>query len=72
MTFDSELADVGINAIAEILLKPAGLSLEIIYLDRSEGEEANVHHYGPMTAALATIRLLYRPYAFYVLPAEHR
>ncbi|GAB7336968.1 hypothetical protein MBLNU457_g2393t2 [Dothideomycetes sp. NU457] len=57
----SELDDIGINAIADILLKPAGLSLEIIYLDRSEGEEANVHHHGPMTAALASIRLLYRP-----------
>ena len=58
----SEIEDVGINALTEVLLKPAGIHLEIIYLDRSAGSEANVHHYGPISYA-ATSRLLYRPYA---------
>jgi len=61
MSIYTEIEDIGINALTEILLKPAGIALEIIHLDRSEGAEANVHRFGPMTAAVATIRLLYRP-----------
>ena len=60
----SEINETGIVAITEVLLQPAGVSLEVIYLDRSEGSEANVHHYGLATAPQSTIRLLYRPCVF--------
>lgn len=61
MPHGSEINEIGINALSDVLTKPAGISLEIIYLDRSMGDEANVHHYGPMSASTATTRLLYRP-----------
>ena len=61
MPHGSEINDIGITALTDVLFKPAGIQLEIIYLDRSVGEEANVHHYGTMVPTLSTIRLLYRP-----------
>lgn len=67
MAHTAEINEVGINALAEVLLKPAGFALEIIYLDLSEGTDANVHHFGPMSTSVATIRLLYRPGHYDVL-----
>ena len=61
MAHGSELEDTGVSALTDALLKPAGIHLELIYLDRSEGGEANVHHWGPTASTAATMRLLYRP-----------
>lgn len=47
-----------------MLLKPAGVGLEILYLDRSIGDEANVHELSQpvnFNGLLPIIRLLYRP-----------
>jgi len=57
----SEIDHIGITALSEVLLKPAGVSLEIVYLDRSVGREPNVICYAPSTSPQTTIRLLYRP-----------
>lgn len=52
----------------ELLAKPAGIAVEVLYLDRSAGEEVNTYRFDPMDAngiALTdapTFRLLYRPY----------
>ncbi|KAI1761517.1 cysteine proteinase [Hypoxylon sp. FL1150] len=65
MPVDREIDHLSVVLLFEILLKPAGMVLEIAYLDRSEGHEANVHRMpeeangqdvlGPI------IYLLYRP-----------
>jgi ubiquitin thioesterase protein OTUB1 len=60
-----ELDNVGLNALVEALVKPAGLALEVTYLDRSQGDEMNVYRYEPEALpsnSVPTIRLLYRPY----------
>lgn len=63
-----EADNVGIAALAEALIKPAGLGLEVWYLDRSPGEEINRSFYAEPTdahhrpiAGAPMLRLLYRP-----------
>jgi ubiquitin thioesterase protein OTUB1 len=58
--FNHEIENLGITALSEFLLKPAGLSLEILYLDRSAGDEVNEHTF-PAEYPSGTLRLLYRP-----------
>ncbi|KAF2089986.1 cysteine proteinase [Saccharata proteae CBS 121410] len=63
----AEIEHVGLTALFQVLLKPAGLALEILYLDRSAGEEGNMYrfdasgHDGLPLLDAPTIRLLYRP-----------
>jgi ubiquitin thioesterase protein OTUB1 len=59
-----EIDDVGVAALSNVLLKPAGIGLEILYLDRSIGDEANVHELSSpvnFNGLSPMIRLLYRP-----------
>ncbi|KAF2032260.1 cysteine proteinase [Setomelanomma holmii] len=63
-----EADNIGIAALTEALVKPAGFGLEVWYLDRSPGEEINRsfysestdHHQMPIQNA-PMLRLLYRP-----------
>lgn len=66
--YQVEIEHLGMNALIEAVINPAGLAVEILYLDRSEGNEVNSHRFellGPDGQALnphaPTIRLLYRP-----------
>ncbi|MBE7181867.1 MAG: hypothetical protein INR71_11795, partial [Terriglobus roseus] len=62
-----EIEHLGLNALYDVLLKPAGIALEVLYLDRSPGTDVYPHRFDPIDAAGAsianapTIRLLYRP-----------
>ncbi|KAI9819180.1 MAG: hypothetical protein M1827_007336 [Pycnora praestabilis] len=56
-----EIEHNGLNALIEALIKPAGFALEILYLDRSDGEEANSIQFKPIFPDSPIIRLLYRP-----------
>ena len=48
-------------ALRDALLFPAGVTLEVLYLDRSETNgEAKLHRFSP-NYSIGTIRLLYRP-----------
>lgn len=64
---DREIEHLGIVALVNILLKPAGFVLEIAYLDRSPGSEVNTYRFpdeanGQDLATLGPmIYLLYRP-----------
>ncbi|CAD0084358.1 unnamed protein product [Aureobasidium vineae] len=40
-----EIDHPGMQALTDVLLKPAGIALEVIYLDRSAGTESSLHHY---------------------------
>lgn len=64
----SEIDHVAMAALGEVIVKPAGLRLEVLYLDRSPGEEIN-HSYRAEATGLdgfplpnaPTMRLIYRP-----------
>ncbi|KAF1811059.1 cysteine proteinase [Eremomyces bilateralis CBS 781.70] len=63
----SEIEHVGMSALVEVLVKPAGMAMEILYLDRSQGEEVNTYRWDPVDGTgitvsdPSTLRLLYRP-----------
>lgn len=66
-----EIDHVGLMALIDCLILPAGLAVEIIYLDRSAGDDVNVHRFekldgdGVLTPPDAPVlRLLYRPYVY--------
>ncbi|KAH8726777.1 peptidase C65 Otubain-domain-containing protein [Phaeosphaeriaceae sp. PMI808] len=63
-----ETDNIGVAALADALVKPAGFGLEVWYLDRSPGEEINRSYYAEPTdhhqipiANAPMLRLLYRP-----------
>ncbi|KAJ6447016.1 peptidase C65 Otubain [Purpureocillium lavendulum] len=64
-----EIEHLGIVALVNVLLKPAGIALEIAYLDRSPGSQVNHHRFtddgddggqGSLAGA-PVVYLLYRP-----------
>ncbi|KAH0534155.1 hypothetical protein FGG08_007246 [Glutinoglossum americanum] len=66
--YQVEIEHIGMNALIDALILPAGLAVEILYLDRSVGVEVNSHKFERMDASGAplnpdapTFRLLYRP-----------
>jgi ubiquitin thioesterase protein OTUB1 len=64
MPMNAEIENVSLNALKDVLLSPAGIALEVMYLDRTEGSEVNMHRFDPVAhpgGTLGTIRLLYRP-----------
>lgn len=62
-----ELDHIGMQCLAASVINAAGIAIDVLYLDRSEGGEVNTHQLpvldggGPVTGT-PTIRLLYRPY----------
>ena len=64
-----ELDNVGLQAFAAAVINPAGIAVDVLYLDRSEGEEVTQHQWPVLGNVLdaPTIRLLYRPYVPYEL-----
>jgi ubiquitin thioesterase protein OTUB1 len=65
---NSEVDNVAIVALSEAVITPAGIGFEIMYLDRSQGDEVNVtqfsqptDHTGMPLPNPPVIRLLYRP-----------
>lgn len=67
--FQAEIEHVGLKALTDVLVSPAGFALEILYLDRSAGTEVNSHRFeaaptmvdATSTYPAPTIYLLYRP-----------
>lgn len=60
----SELEHLSLSAFKDVLLSPVGITLEVMYLDRSEGSEVNSHRLSPVGPGgydIGYIRLLYRP-----------
>ena len=66
--YQVEIDHIGMNALIDALIKPAGFAVDIVYLDRSAGQEANTIHFEllsaeglPLFPDAPTMRLLYRP-----------
>jgi ubiquitin thioesterase protein OTUB1 len=63
----SEIEHVGLTALFDWLLSPAGIGITVQYLDRSPGSEATayscdpVDHTGVLIPNAPIITLLYRP-----------
>ncbi|KAL8696049.1 MAG: hypothetical protein Q9201_007850 [Fulgogasparrea decipioides] len=69
-----EIEHLGMQACIEAIIKPAGIAVQVLYLDRSPGDQVNKHEWPaePSSAAsqlvgVYTIRLLYRPGHYDVL-----
>ena len=68
-----ELDHLGLQCLATSVINEAGIAIEVLYLDRSEGDEVNTHRWpvldgdGKEIEGKPTIRLLYRPYACMLL-----
>ncbi|KAJ5624538.1 cysteine proteinase [Penicillium lagena] len=60
-TVRTEIDEVGLQALVDGIIEGAGFGVEILYLDRSEGEAVTPHQLSPNRPNVATIRLLYRP-----------
>lgn len=60
---NQEIEQIGINLLVKALLEPAGLSLEIAYLDRTPGSEVNTYRFPETTSPddPSTLCLLFRP-----------
>jgi ubiquitin thioesterase protein OTUB1 len=63
-----EIEHVGLMALIDCLVLPAGFAVEVFYLDRSLGDEVNVHRFQdpgdgepPTPTNAPVLRLLYRP-----------
>ncbi|KAF3930180.1 hypothetical protein ABW20_dc0100832 [Dactylellina cionopaga] len=62
-----QIDHIGVKALIDVLLIPAGFEVEISYLDRSDGNEVNVHRFEDEEAKekgdkqQKTLRMLYRP-----------
>lgn len=64
-----EMDNIGLQAFFEAILRPAGIALQVLYLDRSPGEQVNELNWQTEPSdssgtygSTPTVRLLYRPY----------
>ncbi|PWY82211.1 ubiquitin thiolesterase [Aspergillus heteromorphus CBS 117.55] len=70
-TVRTEIDEVGLQALVDGVIEASGFAVEIMYLDRSEGEVVTPHLLTPSRLSAATICLLYRPGHYDLLyPAE--
>ena len=60
-TVKSEIDEVGLQALVDGVIERSGFAVEILYLDRSQGDAVTPHLLTPGQASIETIRLLYRP-----------
>lgn len=60
-TVKSEIDEIGLQALVDGVVERSGFAVEILYLDRSQGDSVTPHLLTPSQANIATIRLLYRP-----------
>lgn len=73
---NQEIDHLGMSLLIDALLKPLGFSVEIVYLDRSEGTQVNSHIMQPEENGVPTnpggpmIHLLYRPSHYDILYKE--
>lgn len=57
----TEIDEVGLQALVDGVIEGSGFAVEILYLDRSQGDAVTPHLLSPNRQSIATIRLLYRP-----------
>ncbi|EZG03531.1 hypothetical protein H106_06980 [Trichophyton rubrum CBS 735.88] len=61
-TIRTEIDEIGLQALVDGVIEASGFDVQILYLDRSQGDEVNAHQLTPQrTDSLGVIKLLYRP-----------
>ncbi|KAL4783045.1 peptidase C65 Otubain-domain-containing protein [Aspergillus varians] len=60
-TVKTEIDEVGLQGLVDGLIEGSGLMVEILYLDRSEGDAVTSHVLTQTRPTAGAIRLLYRP-----------
>ncbi|KAK1144895.1 hypothetical protein N8T08_004908 [Aspergillus melleus] len=60
-TVRTEIDEVGLQALVDGVIEGSDFAVEILYLDRSEGDVVTPHLLTPNRPVAGTIRLLYRP-----------
>ncbi|KAL4922228.1 peptidase C65 Otubain-domain-containing protein [Aspergillus aurantiobrunneus] len=60
-TVKTEIDEVGLQGLVDGIIEGSGLMVEILYLDRSEGDAVTSHVLTQTRPSLGSIRLLYRP-----------
>lgn len=56
-----EIEQASLQALTTGIIAKAGIALEVLYLDRSQGGEVTPHQFVPDAETWPTVRLLYRP-----------
>jgi ubiquitin thioesterase protein OTUB1 len=56
-----EIDEIGLQALLNGIIDGSGFSVEVLYLDRSQGTEVTSHVLLNSDPTFKTIRLLYRP-----------
>lgn len=56
-----EIEQAGLQALTTGIIAKTGVAVEVLYLDRSQGEEVTPHPFVPEAEGWPTVRLLYRP-----------
>jgi len=65
--FFEEIEHVGLKAVTDAIVNPAGIAVDCLYLDRSPGNETTPYFFpvydnkGAEVKTAPTMRLLYRP-----------
>lgn len=61
-----EIEHLGMQACIDAILKPSGIAVDVMILDRSEGDEVNTISWEPESPSgngiIPRLRLLYRPW----------
>ncbi|KAL5333055.1 peptidase C65 Otubain-domain-containing protein [Aspergillus crustosus] len=57
----TEIDEIGLQALVDGVIEGSGLIVQILYLDRSEGDAVTPHVLTSARPAIGAIRLLYRP-----------
>lgn len=58
---NQEIDQIGLQALTDAVISAAGINLEVLYLDRSMGDEVTPHPFSSVSNTSYIIRLLYRP-----------
>lgn len=58
---NEEIDQIGLQVLTDAVIRPAGLGLEVLYLDRSTGDVVTPHNFTPDNGNAPVIKLLYRP-----------
>ncbi|KFY41855.1 hypothetical protein V494_02760 [Pseudogymnoascus sp. VKM F-4513 (FW-928)] len=73
----TEIEHLGMTILIDVLMKPVGIAVEIVYLDQSEGTDVNSHIIQaedesgtPIHAGAPVVHLLYRPGHYDILYKE--
>ncbi|KAJ5124209.1 Ovarian tumor otubain [Penicillium bovifimosum] len=68
----TEIDEIGLQALVDCVIDGSGFGVEILYLDRSQGDVVTPHQLSSNRPNDATIRLLYRPGHYDILyPANN-